>query len=69
MTALAGEYNAAIDASVRVLDEMEKVNSELSAQNLRAFEITSADLMELPYCSIRPNSVKLRRRYDVLRES
>ncbi len=69
LTGLAAEYNTAIDESVRLLEAIKAVNSELNTQGHRAFEITSADLMELPYCSIRPNSVKLRRRYDVLRES
>ncbi len=66
---LVSEYNTAIDESVRLLEAIKAVNSELNKQGHRAFEITSADLMELPYCSIRPNAVKLRRRYDVLRES
>ena len=63
---LAAEYNEAIDSSVRLLEAMKAVNSELNIQGHRPFEIT-ADLIEIPYCQIHPNSVKVRRRYDVLR--
>ncbi len=69
LAALASEYNEAIDSSVRLLEQIRVVDRQLRDQRHQVFEITSADLMELPYCSIRPNSVKLRRRYDVLRES
>lgn len=64
LVAFSREFNATIDRSSELLEQMRKANLELGQGGLEV----RADLMELPYASIRSNEVIVRRRYDVLRE-
>jgi acyl-CoA reductase-like NAD-dependent aldehyde dehydrogenase len=59
----AEEFNRLIDSAMGRLQEMREL--ALVAGSGR-FEIV-ADMNEMPYCSVNQSSVKLRRRFDVLR--
>lgn len=66
----AENFNAAIDSSLELLEQMRSLNSQITqlhGDRIQVLEVT-ADLIETAYCQIGGDRVKVRRRFDVKRE-
>lgn len=69
LLAKAEKFNAAIDSSFELFNEMKILNSKI--MQLRSDRVsvlqTTADMIETPYCQIGSDRVVVRRRFDVKR--
>ena len=66
----AQEFNAAIDRGFDLLEEMKKLNSQITQlrrDRISVLELRS-DTTEIPYFQIGSDRLVLRRRFDILRE-